>query len=91
MTVEIMIALSVILVIVFTGLKWVEMQYIDKDDRAIKLFIRDAAYIFLSSLTVLYVYTTYEKNVLDFFFFITDTKNIATPIQTPIFTGEPEF
>lgn len=91
MTIEIMILLSISIVIVFTGVKFVEMQYIDKNVRPLKLYIRDAVYVFISSIGILYVFGTYEKHVLDFFFFITNTKNIATPTQTPIFTGEPGF
>ena len=91
MSIEFMIMLAVAVVIVFTGLKFVEMYYIDKDKRALKLYIRDAVYVFVSSFAVLYVYGTYEKTILDFFYFITNTKNISSVTQTPIFTGEPGF
>ena len=91
MTIEFMMVLSVLVMIVFTGMKFVETVYIDKEQRALKLYIRDAFYVFLSSLAVLYLYGTYEKPLVDFFFFVTNTKNIASPIQTLIFTGEPGF
>lgn len=91
MTVEIMIVLSLLVVLFFTGLKFVEMVYIDKDRRALKLFIRDAVYIFVATGAVLYLFSNYEKHIMDFFFFITNTKNVVPVAQTPIFTGEPGF
>ena len=54
MTIEFMMVLSVLVMIVFTGMKFVETVYIDKEQRALKLYIRDAFYVFLSSLAVLY-------------------------------------
>lgn len=91
MTIEFMMMLSLSIVVVFTGVKFIEMRYIDKDTRALKMYIRDAVYVFISSISILYLYGTYEKQVLDFFFFITNTQNVGTPILTPIFTGEPGF
>lgn len=91
MTIELMIGLALVVVIAFTGFKVVETVYIDKEKRAMKLYIRDALYVFLSAFAVIFLYNTNEKHILDFFYFLTDTKNVAIPEKTPIFVGEPGF
>lgn len=87
---EKIIGFSIAIVLVFSLFKVLEMKYIDRDERALKLFIRDAVYVFLSSLAVLFVYFQFEKNIQEFFCFLTNSKNIV-PNTTQIFTDDPGF
>lgn len=87
---ERIIGFAVAIVLVFTLLKIVEMRYIEREFRSLKLFIRDAVYVFAASLAVLYLYFRFEKNIHEFFCFITDSK-VLVPNTTQVFTDEPGF
>jgi len=84
------IGFAIAIVLCFTLLKFVEMRYIEREFRSLKLFIRDAVYVFVASLAVLYLYFRFEKNIQEFFCFITDSK-VLVPNTTQVFTDEPSF
>ena len=48
MNIEIILGLAIVGVVFFTGLKFLETHYIDKDKRALKFYISDAVFAFLS-------------------------------------------
>lgn len=87
---ERIIGFAIAIVLVFTILKIVEMRYIEREFRSLKFFIRDAVYVLVASLAVLYLYFRFEKNIHEFFCFITDSK-VLVPNTTQIFTDEPSF
>ena len=87
---ERIIGFAIAIVLVFTLLKIVEMRYIEREFRSLKLFIRDAVYVFIASLAVLFVYFRFEKNIHEFFCFMTDSK-VLVPNSTQVFTDEPSF
>lgn len=87
---EKIILFAILITFVFSLLKYVEMTYLDKERRSMKIFVRDAIYVFSSSLAVLYIVFQCEKQLLEFFHFITDSKE-TSPIITQIFTDDPGF
>ena len=84
------IGFAIAIVLVFTLFKIVEMRYIEREFRSLKFFIRDAVYVLAASLAVLYVYFRFEKNIQEFFCFMTDSK-VLVANTTQIFTDEPSF
>lgn len=87
---ERILGFAIAIVLVFTILKFVEMRYIEREFRSLKLFIRDAVYVLVSSLAVLYLYFRFEKNIHEFYCFMTNSK-VLVPNATQVFTDEPTF
>ena len=87
---EKLLFLAVVITVAFSILKYLEMRYLDKDKRSIKIFLRDAIYVFCASFGILYLAHTFDPLVTEFFHFITGTKRVVAE-TTQVFTGEPGF
>ena len=78
------LTLSLASATVYLIIRFIEMKYIDKDDKPIKLLIKDAMFVFLG---------VYLAN------FIVDQMGDISPgkaiiggnVKTPAFIGDPEF
>lgn len=78
------LTLSLASATVYLIIRFIEMKYIDKDDKPIKLLMKDAMFVFLG---------VYLAN------FIVEQMGDISPgntisggtIKTPAFTGDPEF
>jgi len=66
------------------------MKYIDKEMKPMKLFIRDAIIVFISTLLCCYVFFSYDSYITDFFNVVTDSK-VINPANTQVFTDVPGF
>jgi len=82
--------------------KFLEMKFIDKDVKPIKIVFRDALIVFISSLTATYIFFQFSDNIQDFLNVITDSKATASSIlgggggggvssNAEIFTDNPTF
>jgi multisubunit Na+/H+ antiporter MnhB subunit len=76
--------------VLYCVFKFIEMKYIEKEIKPLKLFVRDVIMVFSSSFISCYILLNYDKNITDLFAVVTDTK-IFQPENTMIFTGAPEF
>jgi hypothetical protein len=81
---------SALVAVLFTLLKYLEMRYLDKEPRHVKLFLRDALYVFAVSAAVFYGVGVFETYIDDFIAFITGSKVVRVE-KTPVFIGEPAF
>jgi hypothetical protein len=82
--------LAVLVTFLFSVLKFIEMKYIDKEIKPMKLFIRDAIIVFVSTLLCCYLFFSYDSYITDFFNVVTDNK-IINPANTQVFTDVPGF
>jgi hypothetical protein len=82
--------LAALVTFLFSLLKFIEMKYIDKEMKPMKLFIRDAIIVFISTLLCCYVFFSYDTYITDFFNVVTDSK-IINPANTQVFTDVPGF
>jgi hypothetical protein len=82
--------LAALVTFLFSLLKFIEMKYIDKEMKPMKLFIRDAIIVFISTLLCCYVFFSYDSYITDFFNVVTDSK-IINPANTQVFTDVPGF
>lgn len=82
--------ISIIITFVFCLFKFIEMKYLDKDFKPLKIFVRDSIYVFISSLVSTLFYFHMDGSISDFFNVLTDTRTLNTG-ATQIFTDEPGF
>ena len=82
--------LAALVTFLFSLLKFIEMKYIDKEMKPMKLFIRDAIIVFISTLLCCYVFFSYDSYITDFFNVVTDSK-VINPANTQVFTDVPGF
>jgi hypothetical protein len=84
--------ISAFITLLFCLFKFVEMKFIDKELKPIKHVVRDAAYVFGSSLIGVFGFLNMNTSIKDFMNVITDNKNTdVSGTTTQIFTGEPGF
>jgi len=84
--------ISSFVTLLFCICKFVEMKFIEKEMKPVKMIIRDAAYVFASSFIGVFGFLNMNSSFKDFMSVITDSKNLdVTSGTTQIFTGEPEF
>lgn len=87
---EKVILFAICVTVLFGIVKGLEMKFIEKDFKALKLIIRDFVIVFMSSFAVATVFIQYNTYLDDFFSVITNTK-VINPDKTQIFTGMPDF
>ena len=87
---EKVILFAVCVTVLFGIVKGLEMKFIEKDFKALKLIIRDFVIVFMSSFSVATLFIQYNTYFDDFFSVITNTK-VINPDKTQIFTGMPDF
>ena len=86
------ILISSLVTLLFCFCKFIEMKFIEKEMKPVKFIIRDAAYVFASSLIGVFCFLNMNTSIKDFMNVITDNKSIdVTSGTTQIFTGAPEF
>ena len=82
--------LSTLVTILFSVLKFIEMKYIDKENKPMKLFVRDSIIVFICTLLCSYVFFSFDVYITDFFNVVTDSK-VINPANTQVFTDVPGF
>lgn len=84
------IIISLLVTILFFIIKMIEMKYLEKQMKPLKIIIRDAVIVFISTFTTIYLYFHFESYLNEFFCVVTDTKQLSSH-STQIFTDEPCF
>ena len=87
---EKVILFAICVTVLFGIVKGLEMKYIEKDFKSLKLIVRDFVIVFMSSFAVATMFIQYNTHLDDFFSVITNTK-VINPDKTQIFTGMPDF
>ena len=87
---EKLLLISLLITFLFCIMKILEMKYLEKEFKPMKYVIRDAAIVFASSITGLFVFFNLNGSMTDFFYLVTDKKTINTA-ATQIFTDDPGF
>jgi hypothetical protein len=82
--------LSALVTLLFSVLKFIEMKYIDKETRPMKLFVRDSIIVFVCTLVCSYAFFSFDVYITDFFNVVTDSK-VINPANTQVFTDVPGF
>ena len=76
--------------IFFVLAKIVEMKFIDKEWKPLRIIIRDAIIVFSSAMVASYGYSYMNGSFSDFLNIVTENKMLKTD-ATQIFTDEPAF
>lgn len=80
---------AIITTAIFAAFKFVEMRF-TKDKKPLKLFVRDIAFVFISSIIAGLLFFNMNGQIGEFFNTITDAKMI--PSGAPqVFTDTPGF
>jgi hypothetical protein len=87
---EKMILLGILVTLFYVIFKMIEMKYIQKEAKPLKEIVRDAAYVFLSSIVAGFIIFQFNGSIGDFFNILTQTKTLD-PAATQVFTDEPTF
>jgi len=82
--------LSIIVTCLFVIIKTLEMKFIDKEWKPLKLIIRDAVIVFVSAMVASFLYFHMDGSMTDFLNVVTDNKSFNMS-STQIFTDEPGF
>jgi hypothetical protein len=75
---------------IFLLLRFLEMKFIDKQYKPLKILVRDGMMVFSSTLITAYVLSSMNGSIKDFMNVITETKTLD-PAATQIFTDSPAF
>jgi hypothetical protein len=83
------------IIALFTGIlyavfRFVEMKYIDKQMKPLKIVVRDILLVAMASFGASFVYFSLDTNISGLMNVVTDTKTV-NPAATQIFTDEPGF
>ena len=83
-------AFAVITTLFYVILRFLEMKYIEKEWKPIRLLIRDVIIVFVSALASSYIFVNYHQSFSNFFNVITDTAMMDSS-NMKVYTGEPGF
>jgi hypothetical protein len=81
---------AVLVTFLFCLAKFVEMKFVEKELKPLKVVVRDALIVFFCAVAGSFVYFHLDGNIADFLNIVTDTKTLNTS-ATQIFTDEPGF
>lgn len=80
-----------LLVSIFYGiLKFVEMKYIEKEWKSVKLLVRDIIMVMISSFVGAVIFVQHHQSFSNFFSVITDNVMLDTT-NTKVYTDMPSF
>ena len=82
--------IAVFATFLFLAIKILEMKYLEKEMKPIKLIVRDGVIVFVSTILASYGYHYYNGSVTDFLNVITENK-VMNADATQIFTDSPGF
>jgi len=81
---------SFLVMVFFTGFKFFESKYLEKDEKPLKVLVRDAIIVFVCSVIACFIFFNCEGYINDFFNAVTETK-VLNAQNTQIFTDAPGF
>jgi uncharacterized protein YacL len=76
--------------ILFLLIKFIEMKYLDKEMKPMKIVVRDGLIVFVSAILASYGFHYSNSSISDFFNVITENK-VMNADATQIFTDNPGF
>ena len=82
--------IAILITCLFCFAKFIEMKFVDKEMKPLKVYVRDAIIVLMCSIASTFLYFNLDSNVTEFFNVVTDNK-VVTPMNTQIFTDEPGF
>jgi len=88
---EKVIVLSILITCMFGLVKFGEMKLIDKQIKPIKIYIRDMAIVFISSLFITMIYFYFDNSITELFNVVTNSKNMNNLLTPQVFTDQPGF
>lgn len=71
-------------------MKLMEMKYLEKEFKPLKIMVRDAAIVFISALAASYGFIYTKHSFSDFLNIVTENKTVNIE-STQIFTDNPGF
>jgi len=77
-------------VIIFSVLRFLEMKYLDKEFKPLKMVIREAFVVFIASMAATFGFFYFHSSIREFFNVVTDTTTFNSS-NTQIFTDAPGF
>ena len=87
---EQVVIISILISILYLGVKILEMKYIDKKMKPMREVVRDTIIVFIVSVISTFFYFKMNVNISNFLDVVTDSKTLL-PSATHVFTGEPGF
>ena len=88
---EKVIVLSILITCMFGLVKFGEMKLIDKQIKPLKLYVRDMAIVFISSLFITMIYFYFDNSITELFNVVTNSKNMNNLSTPQVFTDQPGF
>jgi|UniRef100_A0A6C0C2T7 hypothetical protein len=83
-------AFSLIIVLLYSLMKFAEMKFIEKEMKPIKVLIRDSFLVFVSSFVGSYLFINHYQTFSNFFSVVTET-NMLDMTDTKVYTDKPTF
>jgi phosphoglycerol transferase MdoB-like AlkP superfamily enzyme len=83
--------IAVFATVVFCLAKFVEMKFVEKEMKPLKLLVRDAVMVFVSTALSVFVYSNMNGSISEFFNTLTETKTAPVGGAAEIFTDSPGF
>jgi len=93
----ILFLISLLIVILYNIVNYIEMRFIQDDYKPVKTLAKDSIIIVLASLASLWIYTNYESYFVDFFSILMNKtgNQLGTMANKtkdiPVFTDLPDF
>jgi cytosine/uracil/thiamine/allantoin permease len=87
---ENIILLSLFVLICFIIFRIVEMKFIEKEWKPIKIMVRESIIVFISGCLGGFIYYYLNSSIYDFFNTITENK-VLDMNGTQVFTDKPDF
>ena len=87
---EQVVIISILISILYLGVKVVEMKYVDKKMKPMRDIVRDTVIVFGVAVLSTLFYFKMNVNISNFLDVVTDSKTLV-PSTTQVFTGEPGF
>jgi 6-phosphogluconate dehydrogenase len=93
---SLLLLISLFIVIIYNILNYLDMRFIQKEYKPMKIIMKDSIIIIISSIFSLWVFTKYEHYFLDFFSIIMNTTGVKNGAMNklqdiPVFTDIPDF
>ena len=84
------LAFAIITTVLYVILRCLEMKYIEKEWKPVKLVVRDLLMVFISALFSAFIFVNYHQSFSNFFSVLTDTAMMDSS-NMKVYTGEPGF
>jgi hypothetical protein len=83
--------ISLVITFFFGLTKFLEMKFVNDKIKPLKIFVREIAIVFISSVVGAFIYFHFDGSIGELFNVITNTTNINVLSSPQIFTDEPGF